>query len=98
MTLRNIFAAYIDQSTLEEAVVDMAGIGVGENHQEFLDALDWGIAQCESGNAKVLQIIVRSCAGTYDLDRALTLLRKIREMYLVEYQKLWGTKTTRAGT
>ncbi|OGI68754.1 MAG: hypothetical protein A2W18_14400 [Candidatus Muproteobacteria bacterium RBG_16_60_9] len=68
-TLDNIFASYVNQGTLEEAATWMANLT--RNHpelaEEFITALQKGIAAASKGDATVIKAVN---AGGYQVSTA----------------------------
>lgn len=87
--LGNIFGAYVNQGTLEEAAEHMASVATGNGHREFVAALDWGVAQAERANWRVASCVEQSAYYARDSAEALRLVRQLRTLYLAEYARQW---------
>jgi hypothetical protein len=88
-TLTDIFAAYINQDTLEEAVHAMLFVSEDDPvcHREFTVAIENGLEAVGRGDADVLGIINQSGYGVMTAEQGRTLLLELQRLYLDGYNK-----------
>ena len=88
--LGQLFAASVNQQTLEEAAEVMVSVSSNDPyyHEECLFVLDKAIASAETGDEAVIAHINKSGYQVSDIDAALELLRDFRTVYLDEFNRL----------
>jgi len=89
-TLLDIFAGYINQDPLDEALEQLAQQTSCDawHHASTIHALDTAIASARTGSVDVLPIINRSGYAVHSAEQAVELLTEVRQMYALEYSKL----------
>jgi hypothetical protein len=86
--LLDIFAGYLNQDTIEEAVAGMVFVSADDPcwHQQFMEALDDGIASCRRRDASIIDVINQSGYRANTVEEAERLIREVREHYIRAYQ------------
>ena len=89
-TLLDIFAGYINQDALGEALEQLAQQNSCDalHHASTIYALDTAIASARTGSDDVLPIVNRSGYYVHSAEQAVELLTEVRQMYALEYSKL----------
>lgn len=87
--LEQLFAATVNQQTLEEAVDLMVSVSASDEsyHFECLAAIDQGIGAADGGDRSVIDAINKSGYQIATVDAATDLLRNFRAIYLVAYER-----------
>ncbi|WGO98309.1 hypothetical protein QFX18_20065 [Saccharophagus degradans] len=87
--LQQLFAATVNQQTLEEASELMVSVSASdeEYHNECLHVLDEAIRAANSGDDSVMACINKSGYKVSNLNDAAELLRDFRIVYLEEYRQ-----------
>lgn len=85
--LFDMFAATVNQQTLEEAAEDMASLSFCYPgfHEGYLRTFDFAISALRSGDAYPFECINRSGYKAYDVESALELVEGLREIYMRNY-------------
>ena len=93
-TLGELFAASVNEQTLEEAAEQMVFVSEDnpEYHDRYLGAIDSGLKAARSGDKSVISLINRSGYQVGDTEAALELLTEFRQLYLREYQQATGSQ------
>jgi hypothetical protein len=90
--LEQLFAATVNQQTLEEAAELMVSASSVDPsyHEECLFVLDTAIASAEAGDEIVITCVNKSGYQVADTGEALELLRDFRSTYLAEFRRSSG--------
>ena len=88
--LEQLFAATVNQQTLEEAVDLMVLVSASDAtyHIECLAALDRGIHAADDGDSSVINAVNKSGYQVKTTDAAAGLLRDFRAIYLAAYGRV----------
>lgn len=83
----DMFAATVNQQTLEEAAEDMASLSFCYPgfHDDYLRTFDFAISALRSGDAYPFECINRSGYKAYDVESALELVEGLRDIYMKNY-------------
>ena len=86
-TLTDIFAAYINQQSIHDGIAQMVFVSSDslEQHTLFLDAINYGIHQLESGNRAILDVINMSGYRYTNTIDAMSLLIELQHVYEAAY-------------
>lgn len=87
--LEQLFAATVNQQTLEEAADLMAAVGSSDQsyHVECLTAIDQGINAAQNGDLSVINLINKSGYQVTTSEGAVDLLRDLRAIYVAAYDR-----------
>ena len=87
--MQQLFAATVNQQTLEEAAELMVSISASdeEYHNECLYTLDEAIHAAVEGDDSIIPSINKSGYKVADLADAIDLLQDFRSVYLEEYNR-----------
>lgn len=90
--LGQLFAASVNQQTLEEAAELMVSISSNDPgyHEECLFVLEKAISSAKTGDETVISYINKSGYQVSDVEAALELLRDFRSVYLDEFNRKQG--------
>ncbi len=90
--LQQLFAATVNQQTLEEAVDLMVSVSADDEnyHFECLAAINQGINAASGGDQSVIIAINKSGYQVATTDAAAELLRDFRTIYLAAYEQACG--------
>lgn len=90
--LAQLFAATVNQQTLEEAVELMVSVSASDRgyHEECMHVLDSAIASAASGRDEVIAPINKSGYQVSDANAALELLQEFRALYVDEFSRTVG--------
>ena len=85
--LGNLFAATVNQETLETASELMVDVSYDdfEYHQACINIFDSAIESCKGNDMDIIKCINRSGYKVNDFESALTLLKDFKKVYLTEY-------------
>lgn len=88
-SLNDLFAATVNQQTIEEAAEAMASVGVSdaEYHRECILTLDEAMRAVKDGDYYVIDCINKSGYQVRDAGGALVLLGDFKMAYLEEFSK-----------
>jgi hypothetical protein len=88
--LEQLFAATVNQQTLDEAVDLMVSVSAGDDsyHVDCLAALDQGIHAADDGDSSVIDAINKSGYQVKTTDAAAGLLRDFKAIYLAAYGRI----------
>lgn len=91
-TLEQLFAATVNQQTLEEAADLMCTVSsVDEGyHLECLNAIDAGISAASDGDESIVGLINKSGYQVATTAGAVDLLSDFRAIYLAAYERAKG--------
>jgi len=86
--LSDLFGGYINQQPLEEAVGMMLFVSEDhpDYHQRFLQAINGGIEAALHGDTTVIGLVNQSGYLVTTTEKALELLRELRQLYLDRFQ------------
>ncbi|MGY8562898.1 hypothetical protein L0938_05690 [Paracidovorax citrulli] len=89
-TLLDIFAGYINQDPLGEALEQLAQQTSCDalHHASTIYALDTAIAGARTCSDDVLPMVDRSGYSLHSAEQAMELLNEVRQTYALEYSKL----------
>lgn len=89
-TLTDIFAAYVNQQTLEEGADQMAFVSSDnlEFHRKFLEAIDKGLGSMKANFLLIISIINKSGYHVDNEEAATCLLKELRRFYLERYKQM----------
>ena len=87
--LTQIFAASVNQQTLEQAAAEMAAGSACDHsyHDECMNALDSGIQAAFEGDSSVIAMINRSGFQVGSTQEAASLLSEFRGIYLEAFRR-----------
>lgn len=87
--LNDLFAATVNQQSIEEAAEIMASVGVSdeEYHRACVFTLDEAMRAIKAGDNYVIYCINKSGYQVRDVGSALVLLSDFKEAYLKEFSK-----------
>lgn len=87
--LNDLFAATVNQQSIEEAAEIMASVGVSdeEYHRACVFTLDEAMRAIKAGDNYVIDCINKSGYQVRDAGSALVLLSDFKEAYLKEFSK-----------
>ncbi|WP_122687687.1 hypothetical protein [Pseudomonas viridiflava] len=87
--LSDLFAATVNQQTIEEAAEVMASVGVSDEgyHRECIFKLDEAMRAIKAGDNYVIDCINRSGYQVGDIGSTLVLLGDLKDAYLKEFSK-----------
>ncbi len=87
--LKDLFAATVNQQSIEEAAEMMASVGVSdeEYHRECVFTLDEAMRAVKVGDSYVIDCINKSGYQVRDISSALVLLGDFKEAYLKEFSR-----------
>jgi hypothetical protein len=85
--LSQLFAASVNQQTLEEAAELMVSVSKRDRsyHEECIATLDKAISAAEAGDDAVIVCINKSGYKVVNVEEALEILSDFRSIYLQEY-------------
>lgn len=87
--LEQLFAATVNQQTLEEAADLMVSVSTSDEsyHAECLTAIDQGINAADGGDRSVIDAINKSGYQVTTTEAAADLLRDLRAIYRAAYDR-----------
>ncbi|WMN17985.1 hypothetical protein QL104_00855 [Pseudomonas piscis] len=82
--LLDIFAATVNQQTLEEAAEDMASLSFcyPSLHEDYLRTFDFAIEALQSGDNYPVECVNRSGYKAHGAEDALELVEDLKEIYM----------------
>lgn len=90
--LLDIFAASVNQQSLEEAVELIVDVSIDdqEYHRVVLNAIEQAIRAANKGNERIIDYINKSGYKVDCLNQAIDLLEDFRDIYVKEYNQAGG--------
>ena len=84
VTLANIFGAYVNQGTLEEAAIDMAELALSSPAlaDEFTTSLKFGCAGQSDSEISLIEAVTQSGYYAYTTEEAMSLCEDLLNLYL----------------
>lgn len=88
--LNDLFAATVNQQTIEEAVEMMVSVSADDEqyHQECISTLDAAIQSLRSGDNDAISCINKSGYQVSTVESALELLEDFKRVYMFEFSAL----------
>ena len=93
-TLENIFGAYVNQGTLEEAATSMAELALAYPHlaDEFTASLKLGCAGQSDTGISVIEAVTQSGFYANSTEEAVALCEELLSLYLQRLRSIAGER------